>query len=393
MAQVAGSPSAASPRAVVGDAPAADVTTAEREVLGRSRVVCVLPTLEGGGAERVSLAFMRGLAPLVRDLHLVLFRNTGALSGELPGEARVHELERDRLRHAVPALIGRLRTLQPDLVYSTHGYVNVPLLALRRWYGGKTRLLLRDANTPSASLASQRFSWFFRAAYRYWYPRADALICQSHHMREEFRCEFNVPPDRLHVLYNPTDVAAIRHRLEPQRVSGPGPRFVAAGSLVFKKGFDRLLDWFAAQPADAHLTVLGQGALGDALRAQSQRLGVSSRVTFGGFVARPWPLFAGADAFLLPSRWEGMPNVALESLACGTPVIAMADAGGIAEVAGLAAAGAITLASTGADFAAAMQAIVPAVPNTARPSLLPPAFTAANAQHQFVKRVAATLTA
>jgi glycosyltransferase involved in cell wall biosynthesis len=351
----------------------------------------VLPSLEGGGAERVSLTFMRGLAPLVRQLHVIVFRRRGPLADELPDGIELHELERERLREAFWPLAMTIRKIRPDLIYATHGYVNVALVMLRPVFGSRPRLLLRDANTPSADLASQRFSLVLRPAYRYCYPRADALICQSELIRGEFSRDFHVADHRLHVLYNPTDVPTLRSRLEVKRVPGPGPRFVAAGTLTFKKGFDRLLDWFAAQRAEAHLTLLGRGPLEGALRAQSERLGVSARVTFGGFVARPWPLFAGADAFLLPSRWEGMPNAALESLACGTRVIAMAEAGGIPEVARMADPRAVTVASTGAEFVAAMQGVVPSPVDAARPSLLPRVFEAQEAERRFIERAARTL--
>ena len=91
----------------------------------------------------------------------------------------------------------------------------------------------------------------------------------------------------------------------------------------------------------------------------------------------PWPHFAGADAFLLPSRWEGMPNAALEALACGTTVIATPEAGGIAEVAAEAAGGAVTVAAAGAPFEAAMAAVRASPPEGPRASLLPARFEVA----------------
>lgn len=358
--------------------------------LRASRLVFVLPSLEGGGAERVSLAFLDGLRPHCGDLHLILLRARGPLLGSVPEGVTLHDLGCDRLRQALPALVRALRGLKPNLVYSTQGYINVPLLALRRFYGVSVPLLLREANTPSASLAQQRFRWFFQRAYRHLYPRADALICQSRLMRDELARDYAVPDSRLHLIYNPTSTAALRARLMPEREPGAGARFVAAGSLTRKKGFDRLIEWFARLSGSPHLTLCGEGPLRPLLEDRVNRLGLGGRVALPGYVASPWRRYAGADAFLLPSRWEGMPNVALESLACGTPVIATDEAGAIAEVASMASPGAVTVADGAAEFISAMERVMACPSSTPRPSLLPPSFGLENAQDAF-NRLAASL--
>lgn len=368
------------------------LTYAEKATLESGRVVFVLPSLEGGGAERVTLAFLAGLAPFCPDLHLVLFHRGGALVDQVPSGVVIHELGGSRLRQVLPALLATLRRLQPQVIFSTHGYVNVPLLALRPLYGRAGRLMLREANTPSASLAGQRFTPLFKLAYRLLYPRADAVICQSQLMGDELGRDFQVPTRRLRLIYNPTDTEMIRHDLSPERVPGAGMRFVAAGLFSHKKGFDRLLDWLKVLPETAQLVLLGCGPMEVALRKRVKTLGLGERVFFPGFLPRPWGYFAGADAFLLPSRWEGMPNVALEALACGTPVIATPEAGGIVDVASLAPPGAVKLASAGAAFTAEMASVVPSPVEALRPSLLPTVFELEGAQTNFNRLLATLLT-
>jgi glycosyltransferase involved in cell wall biosynthesis len=107
-------------------------------------------------------------------------------------------------------------------------------------------------------------------------------------------------------------------------------------------------------PPQSHLTIFGEGELQSALRQQIERLNLKGRVALVGFEPQPAPWLAGADALLLPSRWEGLPNVALEALACGTPVIATPEAGGIGEIAAQAKPGAVTLAAPGHEFVTAM---------------------------------------
>ena len=93
-----------------------------------------------------------------------------------------------------------------------------------------------------------------------------------------------------------------------------------------------------------------------------------------GFERNAAAWMAGADALLLPSRWEGLPNVALEALAVGTQVVASAEAGAIGEIAAQASPGAVRCVETDAAFRAAMQAVAADPVSAVRASLLPATF-------------------
>ena len=353
-----------------------------------ARVAFVLPYFDGGGSQRVALNLLRGLPRERFAPELVMFDARGPLRELAPADAPILDLGGPRLRSVALRLLKALRARRPDVLFSTFGYVNLALLALRPLLGFRPRLVIREGNTPSESLPRLAFGSVMAAGYRLLYRRADCVICQSRLIADELQARYGVPAERLAHLANPIEEAEIRRRAEPAvRHPGPGLRFVAAGRLTAQKGFDRLLEMMAATPESAHLTILGEGAEEAALRAQARRLGVEERVLFAGFVADPWPRFAGADAFLLPSRWEGMPNAALEALACGVPVIATPEAGGFREVAEEAAAGAATLAEAGPAFTAAMLAARPHEGGP-RPSLLPARFEAGRVLDDFCRQLA-----
>lgn len=338
-------------------------------------VAFILPSFAGGGAERVLLTFVRALDRSRFRPTLVVLDAAGPLAGLVPEGVTVHDLKARRLRHAFPALVRTLRRLRPSVVVSTLGYVNLALLAARRLLPRGTRLVLREANLPMGSLSTVPHPRLMRLAYRLLYPGADAILCPARAVADSLARDFGVPAGRLSVLHNPADEAAIRAVASlPRRAPGAGARFVAAGRLTGQKGFDRLLDMMAETPPDACLTILGDGPDRAALEAQAARLGLAGRVGFTGFEPSPWPYYAGADAFLLPSRWEGMPNAALEALTCGTKVIATPEAGGIGEIAALASPGAVTVVPAGPPFVAALRAVPVAAPSALRPSLLPAQF-------------------
>lgn len=350
------------------------------------RIVFVLPSFAGGGAERVALTLAGALERARFAPEIVVLDGAGPLEAAVAPGLPVHDLHRRRLRGALPALARILRGLGPAVVVSTLGHVNLALLALRPWLAAGTRIVVREANTPSMSLAAQPWPRLFRTGTRLLYPRADAILCPSHLIAEELARDFAVPKARLHLIPNPVDVDAIRAAAAPpRREPGAGARFVASGRLTHQKGFDRLIEAMAAMPEDARLAILGTGPRAADLRARAAARGVEGRVALPGFAADPWSLYAGADAFLLPSRWEGMANAALEALACGTPVIATPEAGGIAEVAGDAPPGAVTLAAAGRPFAEAMAGVRAGPPSAPRPSLLPERFALAAAVGEFAQ--------
>ncbi len=344
-----------------------------------TEIAFVLPSFAAGGAERVAINLAASLdrerfAPM-----LIVLSAEGALAEAVPPGLPVVALGRPRLRRALPTLLATLRRRRPSVVVSTLGYVSLGLLALRAALPRGTRIVVREANLPSLSLPNAPYPAATRLSYRLLYRRADLVLCSSARMAAEFRARFAVPEARLRTLPNPVDERAIRAAAaQPLRAPGAGPRFVAAGRLTRQKGFDLLIDWFRDLPGASCLTILGTGHDEIALRRQASSLGLEDRVRFAGQVANPWAAMAGADAFVLPSRWEGLPNVVLEALASGTPVIATPESGGIAEIAEAAPPGAVTVAAPGPPFVAAMRAVAPARPDRLRESLLPARYRVAS---------------
>ncbi len=300
----------------------------------RHSILFLLPRFSGGGAERVTLNLLTELCNRGHSVGIIVFEKSGSFLSSVSDDIPIYDLGTTTLKHSIIPLVKKIRQLKPKVIFSTFGYINVALLAMQFLLPRKTEIWIREANLPSISLSNNPKPKLMIILYRLLYRKTDKLICTSIKMRDEFVSDFLVPEEVIEVLHNPVDVDLIRVSALPiERFDKVGVCYIAAGRLVFQKGFDRLLRWFSKlEDKKSTLTILGDGNLKDELAKEAELLNLQDRVIFLGFCNNPWQWYAGADVFLLSSRWEGMPNSVLEALACGTPVIATEESGGIKEV-------------------------------------------------------------
>jgi glycosyltransferase involved in cell wall biosynthesis len=159
--------------------------------------------------------------------------------------------------------------------------------------------------------------------------RADRVCVMSHAMAERIAAR-GVRRDRIRTIHN----AVLFESAEPTEPRSAAPIIAIIGRLSPEKGVDQGLRAFARvleHVPDARLWVAGQGPEEGRLRAQAQALDVSRSVEWLGYHAAVSSLYARVSILLIPSRSEGLPNVALEAMGHGVPVVASA-VGGVPEV-------------------------------------------------------------
>lgn len=300
----------------------------------RIRVLLLIPHLGGGGAEQVTALLARGLSAEKYDLHLGLVTRNAA-SCVLPRSVTVHALGARRVRSAALRLLLLVRRLRPQVMLCGMAHLNFLVLLLRPLFPRPVRVLVRQNATVSSALAADRTPRFTRLLYCRLYRRADCVICQSRAMAGDLTAAIGLAPERLAVLPNPLDLERIRAaRQAPSLWSGTGPRLLAVGRLAPEKGFDLLLEAFAAvrlRLPDARLVIAGEGSERAALDALARRLRLDAAVRFAGRVDDPCLFFPGATLFVLPSRREGMPNALLEAAAGGLPLVALPASGSVVD--------------------------------------------------------------
>lgn len=272
--------------------------------------------LAGGGAEKALAKIGGGLAARGHEVEFIVCEERGDHAP--PPGCRFHPLTRRAghgwlgKRRLAWALRRHLAAMDHDLLVSTLPFADEVATLARL-----PRHVCRIANTLSAEItrlpgpkAARR-----RARYRSLYSHRP-LVAVSRGVAEDMARHFGT---QARVIPNPFDLTAIRRLAQAPSTRPDTPYLLHVGRHAAQKRHDLLLDAFARLDTDHLLVLLTPPDA--ALAARIDALGLTRRVAIADFQANPYPWMAGAELLVLCSDHEGLPNVLIEALACGTRVV------------------------------------------------------------------------
>jgi glycosyltransferase involved in cell wall biosynthesis len=293
-------------------------------------VALFLPTLTGGGAQRIALNLAQGFVDSGVPTHLVAVNGVGELAGRVPAGVRLVDLKRSRVILGLLPLVSYLRREQPAALISFLDHAGIVALWARRLSGTSTRVIctVHNALTTAAPTSSNLRSRIMPLFLRVFYPSADEVVAVSEGVAHELSKATGFPLKRIRVIYNPVitdDLLSARTRTPPHPwlTDGGPPVVLGVGRLTRQKDFESLIRAFAQvrQHQRARLLILGEGPERPALEALIRQLGLESEVSLPGFLPGAHECMAKAAVFVLSSIWEGLPTVLIEALAVGTRVV------------------------------------------------------------------------
>lgn len=290
-------------------------------------ILIVLPSLAGGGAERIRLVLADEFLRLGFRVEFVVISGGGELENMVPAGANITNLNSKTLAGGMMQLSRIIRQRRPDCVLAAMWGLTVISIIAHRLAGGPGSIVISDHEILSLSNMGRQ-KWLRRAmalSIRLFYPLARARIAVSRGAADDLARLGGISRAGIRVIYNPAYSAdlCVQHETPGQWARYGGKWILAVGKFKREKAFHVLVSAMrrVCDQVDAQLVVLGDGDLRAGLEAQISDLDLSDRVSLPGFVHDTSPWYANADLFVMSSTSEGFGNVIVEALQYGVPVV------------------------------------------------------------------------
>lgn len=280
-----------------------------------------------GGAERMSVLIGKNLDPMKYEVCfcLVELNIKSSIADFIPEGIRIKRIPNGNPLLLIWNMVKTIIQEKPYAVFSSVFNLSNKFLPFRCLFHN-VKVIIRCDNYYYTYTAKQQ------SMIRKFYPKADCIIAQTQEMKDEL-LNIGVEESKVIALQNPIDKQTIEKKLTGANSPYPNngnKHFVAVGRFNEQKGFDMLIEAFIRvyrKRDDVDLYIVGDYSLGNgeihkSVMQKARKSGIEDFVHCVGYTNNPYVYVKYADCFVLSSRWEGLPNVLIESLYLGTPAAA-----------------------------------------------------------------------
>ena len=304
-------------------------------------IALFIPTLNPGGAERVTVNLANAFCAQGFQIDLVLLKSSGNFLKYLNPNIRVICLNSSRLLTCIGALIKYLRTNRPAVLLSGMLRPNIVALIASKLSCTGVPVVISEHTTVSYSLTqvSKLSAALLRVQMRAFYRYAEEIIGVSAGVAIDIVEILGANSNAIRIIHNPVidkDLVSLSFEWPPHPwlLNKTSPVILSVGRLTKAKDYVTLIKSFNIMRSeqDARLIILGEGELRSELKALIAELGLTEFVSMPGYVENPYSYMRQSDLFVLSSQWEGFGNVLVEAMACNVPIVSTNCPSGPAEI-------------------------------------------------------------
>ena len=299
----------------------------------KKKICFIVPSLGGGGAERVAFHLLNNLSLDNFDLSVVIiYKKKGDYLKDLRKEVKRIFLEKDKIRYSIPSLYNVLKEEKSDIVINLSFELMMLMGVFIVPFFKNTYFINRQINI----LSMQKFNFLKKILLKVAYKNFDKIITQSRDMTEDLLKNIDISKEKIVEINNPADIDRIE-KLSNENIEiefdKNSKNILCVGRLALQKGFDLIIQSMSfLTDKNIKLYILGDGEERENLLNLIEKFNLKERVFLLGRKSNPYVYMKNADLFILSSRYEGFPNVLIEASTCGLYSICNNCPGGVNEI-------------------------------------------------------------
>jgi len=304
------------------------------------KIFFVIPTLQGGGAEKVISNLALNLNKKKYKVSVVVFD----LSKQIylrNKNIKIFHLGNKKITLGIYTFLKVINENKPDVIISTVSHLNLYISILKYFIPKKTKVIVRESNFISQNIYLQARSTLFKILYRIFYNNVDCSLVFSKKHKIDILKNTNIKEHKIKIIGNPVNVNLIQ-KLSKKKVLTKYKKFLVkkniikfiyVGSLSYQKGLDILINSLAyLNRSKFILNIVGKGSEKRRLKELVLEKKLNNNINFLPYLKNPFPLIKNSDVYVMFSRFEGMSNITLEVLALNKPIIYLNNPGASTEI-------------------------------------------------------------
>lgn len=312
--------------------------------INRKNVAFFLPHLGPGGLTHTLLTLAGGLVSYGFNVTLITLdkKDPEYITDKISRKISIHRLKSKRIITSILPLFFLIKKVNPDVII-TGGPLNNSLVALIKHLAGiKAKTILTEHSLPSVDiklnekkLMDKVIPFFVKQCY----PLSNKIVAVSEVVAKDLANYANISVEDIDVIYNPVvgndliekSFIPVKHKWLNFKENNI---ILFVGRLEVVKNLPLLVEALekARKKEDVKLIIVGNGTEKEKLQAFINDYNLKEHVDFVGYSSNPYAFMRQAKALILCSLWEGLPTVLIESMACGTNIIATNNLEGAGEI-------------------------------------------------------------